>query len=196
MTNNSRLVAHARAVAPLLLLALSSCATLTYVEPTTGSRARVRFATTSASISVLRSFGDDHCTTGEQEMLRLRNGPLARPEPKRLGMPLWDFNDNAAKEVYMPAGKQLNFLFGVNTASGGLAVAHFYFWTVRSTGIPFSVTFDGSKDYEIVLDEEQGKIRAYELAGARDRPVRVPMSVTLNENEGCLKAIARERTGG
>ena len=48
-----------------VLLSLMGCASLSYQEPQQGSRARVRFVTTSTAPTVLRAYDDAGCTTNE-----------------------------------------------------------------------------------------------------------------------------------
>jgi hypothetical protein len=44
----------------------------------------------------------------ETEWMRLRDGYLTNSQPKKLGMPLWNYHENAAKEVYVEANKKLH----------------------------------------------------------------------------------------
>lgn len=121
-------------------LCLTGCASLSYQEPTQGSRARVRFVTTSSSPTVLRAYDDINCTQNEIEWMRLRVGYLLNSNPKTLGMPLWSYHENAAKEVYVDASKQMNGMFFGSERVG---------MTIYSCGAPFSFTFSENTDYEV-----------------------------------------------
>lgn len=123
-----------------VLLSLMGCASLSYQEPQQGSRARVRFVTTSTAPTVLRAYDDAGCTTNETEWMRLRTGPLVNSSPKSLGMPLWNHHENAAKEVYVDAGKRLHGMF-----QGGEVIG----LTMHSCGVPFAFDFAKDSDYEV-----------------------------------------------
>jgi hypothetical protein len=166
------------------VLWLTGCASLSYQEPTEGSRARVRFVSTSESITILRVYDDASCTRNESEWMRLRAGTLINSTPKRLGMPLWNYHKNAAKEVYVAAKKSIHGMFfgGKNIQS-----------TVYSCGVPFSFTFSENVDYEIAY---QWRPRLCSVSIAEI--VRMNDSWSLKEvgkfdslandlNRGCLK---------
>ncbi|MDD2989679.1 MAG: hypothetical protein PHI64_12050 [Zoogloea sp.] len=124
----------------MLTLSLSGCAALTYTEPQTGSRARVRFVTDTASPSVLKVYDGDDCSGAEHEWMRLRVGALLRGSVKRLGMPLWNYHDNAAKEVYVSNDKPLYAMFWGNEIEGSI---HY------QCGVPLKIQFQENKDYEV-----------------------------------------------
>jgi hypothetical protein len=88
-----------------IVVVMAGCVSLTtYRDPESGPRSRVRFATESPGVSVLFKYADSECKSGEEEMLRLRAGPLFNSKPKRLAMPLWNFHENGAQEVYLSPG--------------------------------------------------------------------------------------------
>jgi hypothetical protein len=124
------------------LAGLTGCATLRYHEPTHGPRARVRFVAHSDEVTVLRAYDDARCRRNETEWMRLREGFLVNDAPKTLGMPLWSFHANAAKEVFVEANKPLTAMFvGSRTDHFGAAP--------RSCATPFSYAFAEGADYEV-----------------------------------------------
>lgn len=129
-------------ILPLIVmpLLLSGCASLSYQEPVQGPRARVRFATDTDSLVVLRAYDDMSCNQNETEWMRLRAGYLLNSNPKKLGMPLWKHHENAAKEVYVATNKEMYALF-----SGGEQLGN----TIYSCGVPFSYKFSENTDYEV-----------------------------------------------
>lgn len=171
-------------------LFVTACSTLTYQEPTAGQRARVRFVTDSSSVSVLRTYGDENCSTNEVEWLRLRNGPLLNSSPKRLGIPLWNYHDNAAKEVYVEADKQINGLFQGGEPTG---------IKVYLCGTPFTYSFQAHSDYEVrfrwapkecrvtiaqVVDTQKG-LELQEVAAFSNQATEA--------NKGCIAAFNMKR---
>jgi hypothetical protein len=128
----------------IVSLWLAGCATLTYQEPTAGPRARVRFVTDTSDLTVLRTYDDSNCTRNEAEWMGLRVGFLFNSSPKSVGMPLGHYHTNAAKEVYVQAGKPIyGFFIGSETP---------YSFPAPNTylcGVPFLYTFSEDKDYEV-----------------------------------------------
>ena len=175
------------------VLALSACNTLSYTEPTSGERARVRFATTSSSITVLFSYDDAQCQANEQEMMRLRDGFLINASPKRVGMPLWEFNDNAAKEVYVSASRPFNAMIKAQTQKGAGYNGTYLYQEWTSCAVPFSIALQPDHDYELKLDEGQCALVASELIRAGDGYTRTPVAVQVNKNEGCRAAFDKTR---
>ncbi len=131
-----------RTLITLTLLWLTACAMpiLRYQEPTQGPRARVRFVTDSTDAAILRVYDDSNCTLNETEWMRLGNRHYLKTNPKTLGLPLWHYNESAATEVYVEAGKPLNAMFF--GAERALAV-------VFSCATPFSFSFSENTDYEV-----------------------------------------------
>lgn len=168
----------------------SACSTLSYQEPAAGPRARVRFVTDSNEISVLRTYGDKNCSTHESEWIRLRNGMLINSSPKRLGMPLWNYHDNAAKEVYVEANKQIYALF-----QGGETTSV----KVYLCGTPFWYSFDDGADYEVRFKwaPQECRVTVARIADGPTGPElreQAAFSNQLNEeNKGCLAAFKKPR---
>lgn len=131
-------------ITSLLLMALpvvliTGCSTITYEEPKSGPVARVRFVTNTRSMMVVRGYKSTECDD-EHEMMRLRNGFLLISDPKRLGIPLWDFHDNAAKEFFIPADVPQTYLFKVVEREGRM---------ITKCGVFLKQTFEKNKDYEL-----------------------------------------------
>ena len=122
----------------------SGCSTISYEEPNSGKLAKVRFATDFEEITVVNGYETSSCEE-EKEWMRLRVGPLLISQPKRLGMPLWDYHDNAAKEFYVRAGKEQHLMFYSAKSLGRGAV---------KCGIPISTTFENNEEYELFFDDD------------------------------------------
>lgn len=126
------------------VLCLTGCATLGYQEPMAGPRARVRFVTTSNEVTVLRAYDDANCTQNESEWMRLRVGVFLNSSPKTLGMPLWNYHKNSAKEVFVEANKQITAMFfSSETKVTGMMT------TYQFCATPFSYSFSENNDYEV-----------------------------------------------
>jgi hypothetical protein len=179
----------------VLLSITCGCASLTYVEPTTGNRARVRFVTDSEAPSVLRVYEGSDCSGKEQEWMRLRVGVLLRGSVKRLGMPLWNYHDNAAKEVYVSTEKPLTAIFWGTEVAGDYQYQYHY-----QCGVPVTASFQQDKDYEVkyvwnrtactVLLSEitAGSAGEYSL-----QPIRQFNNKVTDETSGCAKQFNRFR---
>ncbi len=119
-------------------VALGACASVNYTEPQDGDRARVRFAV-GQSLSraggtvalydenaIVYGFTDANCADGSHWMTLL-DGYLVRPDPRRMGMPLWDYQQNAAKEFYVSTATDLNVMFVGDMATwGGVSTTTYY----------------------------------------------------------------------
>lgn len=175
----------------IFVVSLSGCAALTYVEPQTGSRARVRFVTDTVSPSVLRVYDGDDCSGAEQEWMRLRVGVLLTGSVKRLGMPLWSYHDNAAKEVYVSTNKPITAIFWGTESAGN------YFY---QCGVPFKASFQEGKDYEVkyrwdrtqctvsfaeIVERKPGEYSSQEIASFNNR--------VTDKSSGCLQQFKRFR---
>lgn len=134
-----------------LAVLLSGCISYSYVEPTTGERARVRFASDSQHMTRLRVYEGEDCAK-EQSWMPLRAGNIHGNTPKRMGMPLWNFHEHGAREVYVAANQPVH---GFMSA----------FWTMSigpysgfgSCGAPFTATFQSDKDYEVKFSWDGNK---------------------------------------
>ena len=183
-----------------------------------GSRARVRFVAETKDVTVLRMYNDTHCTTNETEWMRFRDGFVLRSTPKVLGMPLWRYHKNAAKEVFVEANKLLyGFFVGSKTTFGSVfdfegeqqSSSHFTrtqlgpgnlnVGTIFQCGTPFFFRFSENKDYEVSfrLDRDNCSVVIDQLPGNNDGPIPLEVARFNNRvsesNNGCLAAFRRER---
>jgi hypothetical protein len=187
----------------IAVLLLMSCSALRYEEPPSGPRARVRFVTDTKEIAVLRAYDDAGCSQNETEWMRLRNGPLITSTRKSLGMPLWKYNDNAAKEVYVEAGRQFNWLFVSADRTlqfSPIMLAGVIPYELHLCGVPFSYTFDETKDYEIALNWSRTTCRVVvsqvvvDLTGNPTLAEVASFSNQLTEaNKTCLEQLTKKR---
>lgn len=150
-----------RLIVCLALSILYGCSNVKYIEPTSGDRARVRFVTnTETAPTVLRVYSGADCTGREYEWMRLQDRALLLEPVKRLGMPLDQFryDEHAIQEVYVSAGKPvIGILWGSRNSVPD---------EVFSCGVPFNITFDKNKDYEVmyVLSSNACQVRVSEIA--------------------------------
>jgi len=122
------------------LFFLHACSLLRYSEPTEGPRAKVRFVTNSTEIATLMTYSDTGCKENEAEWMRLRDGYFVHGSLKTLGMPLWNYNKNSAKEVFVQSDKKLTFMFiGYEIQDG----------TRYDCGVPFTFSFSKNNNYEV-----------------------------------------------
>ena len=187
----------------IALFLLSGCSALRYDEPTAGHRARVRFVTDTKDIAVLRSYDDVGCTQNETEWMRLRNGPLITSTRKSLGMPLWKYNDNAAKEVYVEAGRQFNWLFMSADSSLQLSpvmLVGLIPVEVHACGVPFSYSFIENKDYEVSLQWNRttcrvivSEVAADSTAGPQFSELATFTNQLTETNKTCLNQLTKKR---
>jgi hypothetical protein len=110
--------------------------------------------------------------------------------PKSLGLPLNSFSVNAAKEVYVEAGKQINMLFvGVEAANG----------RVYSCGTPLHFTFAENKAYEVKYnwDPVNCSIIVSEIANQSGQWALVKVATFTNQvnekNKGCVAQFKKSR---
>jgi len=172
------------------MVSLVSCSTLKYQEPLEGPRARVRFVTTTDDIAILRTYDDVNCERNESEWMRLRDGPLWVGKPKTLGIPLWSYNENAAKEVFVQASKQINGMF-----FGGeddVLVVHL-------CAVPFFYSFAENSDYEVMFkwDRKQCMVVISKIVGDKYNWSLLEVARFDNRikeaNRGCLTQFYKAR---
>jgi hypothetical protein len=170
---------------------VAGCASYSYVEPTSGNRARVRFVTDTVSPSTLKVYDGPDCSGAEHEWMRLRVGPLITGSLKRLGMPLWNYHDNAAKEVYVATDKPLSAIFWGTENAGTMEY---------SCGVPFFATLQKDKDYEIRYRwaRRECTVSLFEIRNATTgEPVFLEIAhynnKVLPKWDGCYKAFHRFR---
>jgi hypothetical protein len=188
----------------VLCFVLAGCQSLSYQEPTSGERARVRFATNTESVTVLYGYEDAACTTNEQEWMRLKTGVLVNSHPKSLGIPLNRHNKNAAKEVYVPANKPLHFLFrgaaGAGLILAGEEGATHVIDPIRFCGNAISYQFEKDKDYEVFFDWDEINKNACKttisLISANPETVEIIKSSNagdLKKNPMCYESLVKGR---
>jgi hypothetical protein len=127
-----------------LLSVLTGCSSISYEEPKSGPVARVRFVTDSNFIVNIYGYKPETCDE-ESYMMTLRNGFRFRTDAKRLGIPLWDYNENAGKEFLIPAG--LPQIFSFRTIA--LQQTGLYTFIERSCFSVIHQNFEEGKDYEL-----------------------------------------------
>lgn len=135
----------------LLMLVGSGCSSITYKEPESGPKARVRFATDSESVTTVRSYSSTKCDN-EQHMMGLRKGFLLNPNEKQLGIPLWDYHKNAAKEVFVTANIPQIYLFASNKE-----IYYMRNQYLLNCGVFIKQQFEAGKDYEISYKWDNNK---------------------------------------
>lgn len=138
---------------------------------------------------VVRAYADAGCESGETEWMRLANHSLFNSNPKRLGMPLWSFHPNAAKEMYVTPAPY-TFLFIGAESTGG---------TIYSCGVPVHETFEQDRDYELSFSWSPANctVQLNELKHLNGTAVRIPLrehnnSVTPTTQE-CLSQFKKPR---
>jgi len=152
----------------LVALATVGCQTMAYKEPLSGERARIRLASQAPFVVVVRAYDDARCETNEQEWMRLRSEYLVNSSPKRLGLPLWPFHDNGAKEVFIDTSHSFHALIiGEEIAPGRMKASDFsgnanllseasefspaprLWMTTYRCGVAFTYDFKANIDYEV-----------------------------------------------
>lgn len=165
---------------------LIGCSTLKYVEPQEGDRARVRFATNSESITVVRGYSDLECNN-EQELMRLRDGPLVNSAKKSLGMPLSDFSKNAAKEVYFRSSEEIIIMFFGAESIGNV---------IYSCAVPLKASFQKNRDYELFFDFKYSTCQVVftEIVNSDGVVKRVAIETFYNTgSKGCISSLWKSR---
>ena len=92
--------------------------------------------------------------------MRLRNGPLVNSSPKRLGIPLWDHHENAAKEFYASTEMPLIVMFKGSESVPGILKQVTY-----TCGVPVMYQLE-EKDYEVRFNwhREHCTVNLFEIA--------------------------------
>jgi hypothetical protein len=178
---------------------LGACASVTYEQPASGDRARVRFAVIDgfraglpASTATVFNYDDENCK-GQRQWMYLINGLYARPDPRRLDMPLWDFHDNGAKEFYVESGRPLYFMIATDAFTGG----GLYGSTSVICAVPVFVTFETDHDYELLFqlrDTRTCTVTMNEIVNDTTGPRRVERAFFDNSrfpSAGCRVAFSR-----
>ena len=114
-------------IIPLVFLYMVGCSAVKLTDTTTGSRARVRFVAEAEGDTYVYGYQTENCKN-EEEWIVLRDRFLASSPEKRLGIPLWHYHKNAAKEFYVSTERPFIIMFKSSTYTGGLitAVSNFF----------------------------------------------------------------------
>lgn len=172
-----------------IALSIASCVTVDYLEPTSGPRARVRFVTDLGGQTILYSYDDSDCSVNEKTLLNLVINPdpiiPIKNETKRLGLPLWDYKDFEAKELYVVANRQTNGLF----YGSGQAVR----WVYECIA-PFRYSFQENRDYEVkfIWDPQNCRVTISELVKGENGFSKNEVAAfanTFNKTSSCLKKV-------
>lgn len=197
-----------------LLVVLFGC--MTYPEPTSGPRARVRFSTDNPRQTVIYRYADEDCRMDESRMMILRTFEWQMcPYIKRLGMPLWDYPRCAAGEVFVKAdemfyGLVINFIpaapFGpehlgalvTGMAMGGKHPRVIPMPQSQSTErciLPVTFRFNEGEDYEVLTKWESCTIDVFKIQPDESGQMR-RVSQALpppSLNQGCFDAAVKPR---
>lgn len=166
-------------VAGLAIICCGCAALYLYQEPYDGPRARVRFV--AAPGADVYRYDDDQCKSGEDHVVRMNSSP------KRLGLPLWKHDENAAKEFYVRARRPFHgmFAYGVSTAGGAANLR-----TTCNLGFSF-MPLEG-RDYEVLYtyDGQGCRVQLFDLQPqANGEVVRRPGSLLPKSENACTKPI-------
>lgn len=178
---------------------LAACASVNYEPPTSGDRARVRFAVVEGFRAALPSstanvfhYEDADCT-GQRDWMYLINGLYARPDPRSLDMPLWEYHRNGAKEFYVTSGVTHHFIIATNAFTGGNAYATYG----AICGVPVFTSFETGRDYELLFQLQDPRtciVTMNEIVTDSAGPRRVTLQVYTNAaipSAGCAQAFSR-----
>jgi hypothetical protein len=102
-------------IVPLVFLYMVGCSSaVKLTDATTGSRARVRFVAEvenyTQNYTVVYGYQAENCKDEEKWMV-LRKGHYPLSPKKRLGIPLWHYHKNAAKEFHVSTERPLIVMF-------------------------------------------------------------------------------------
>jgi len=172
-------------------VSLSACADISYRDPPEGpNTARVRFASDANLAAPLIVFDDASCESGGREWLRLQARPGLNVSSKRLGIPLWNYTDSAAKELVVRTDRDL---YGVFSASGvNEPVCLTY----------FSAKFLPGGEYEVFFNHDWTADRCsvtVSIIRTHDEPHRYPIAIFRstvekpNVSAACMKSWEASR---
>ena len=169
-------------VRSLLLFSLISsfCLSSYATEPSQSTTARLRLATDTPHVASVYQYSDASCSANERKLFGLRAGMLFRSKESRLGIPLWNFHKNGAKEIEIPSGKFFGKFEGV--ADGGSVGA--------KCAAGFSLDAQPGHDYEVFFDFPGGgcSIKIAEIAGASTgNPQRIELEQSEQLGPDCSK---------
>lgn len=128
---------------------------------------------------MVRHYQSEACD-GETEWMRLRNGPLLASKPRRMGMPLWAFHENAGREVFVVASPQAHFMFFGDDG-------------VMNCAVPAAVELQGDNDYELLFDSCRVSFSRLVVDGAAPARRQLIRRFEPLGNAGCKKAFEKSR---
>lgn len=121
-------------------------------------------------------------------MMRLATHVLINSRPKRLGIPLWEFHENAAKEVYFDTRQTLHAM-----TTGDRIASYSSQGTISEIcAVPYSIRFEPGRDYEVALNVAAGlcRVNVFEIVPGAEGAHRKPLEVFDNRRgasrPGCL----------
>jgi hypothetical protein len=169
------------------------CSTIRYTEPATGPKARVRFVTDTESVTVVWGYKTENCEN-EEEWMRLRNGPLINSSPKKLGIPLWNYHENSAKEFYVSTERPLILMFKGSETVVKISEVRTYFCAV-----PIIYKLQ-EKNYEVSfnLHKKQCTVDVFEIVKTESGAFEKRLLKTFDNevrfnNADCMKAFKKLR---
>lgn len=174
------------------LLATGCVSMLSYEGESSGPVTRVRFAIPKDSgfqTAIIRSYADENCT-GEQEWLRLSSVAVIPAPLKRLGLPLWEFDEKGAQELKIRAGATLNLMFETTEFVGT---------TNYKCGVMVGANLAQGRDYEFLFlpGFKSCSVVLHEFADREGAPERVVRQVFPNTGtDGCRSVFSRYRALG
>lgn len=165
---------------------LSGCAT-TYVEQSSGDLARVRFvAQDGVGSTNVNLYKEKSCENKTPVTSLLgRTSIELFPKEKRLGIPLWNYSANAAKEFNMPANVEQNIMIVQNFGGIGSGMA---------CGAYFQFTYEKNNDYEIVFDSQKCIATIYKIitsGEAAKKEFIKSYSSSSNASPSCISEFKR-----
>jgi hypothetical protein len=142
----------------------------------------VRFASRHDAVTVVANYRTENCD-GETEWMRLRAGPLLMGREQRMGMPLWQFHENGAREVFVAAASEMYFMFFGSYRT---------FKETVSCAVPAAVEFREGDDYELLFEDCTVQFSRLVVDAARPRRELV-RRFEARGNRGCKEAFEADR---
>lgn len=138
---------------------LTSCVTIDYEEPTSGERAKVRYAVVDSGNSLTSTratayhFSDKNCSD-KKRMLSISDDGTNKPfdfinkQKQSLGINLMDYNKGAVEEVWAKTNTDfITVLVGSINGSGPASIG---VDRVYACAVKLETKFDKNKEYEFV----------------------------------------------
>ncbi|CAO5676055.1 MAG: hypothetical protein NEHIOOID_00633 [Holosporales bacterium] len=177
----------------LVAVFISGCAKqLSYVEPTTGERSRVRFVTKDYAETYVTKYTSNKCTN-DFIMMRIHNSsPILIDNLKQIGIPLWQYTKANAVEVFMDGNKDHYFMF----TSSHHTISGRYIHT-ESQGVYVQQKLLANHDYEFIYywDKNGSFVEVYEIVSDKNGPRKILLNKKNNvfKNEHQYQAFIRSK---